>query len=77
MKNEAKHQDMLNIMEEYHHYLEESGCVDRLLSGGDQLTCERQVGSQRQTMCGLTQRERLNVLEPVVEDWHASLPSSG
>ena len=70
MKNEAKHQDMLDIMEAYQKYLEESGCVDRVLSGGDQLTCERQVGSQRQTMCGLTQRERLNVLEPVVEDWH-------
>ena len=70
MKNEAKHQDMLDIMEEYHKYLEESGCVDRVLSGGDQLTCERQVGSQRQTMCGEFQRERLSVLEPVVEDWH-------
>lgn len=42
----------------------------RVLSGGDLLTCERQQGSQRHMMCGDTARERLQVLEPVNEDWH-------
>ena len=34
------------------------------------VTCERQIGSQKHMMCGNTARERLQVLEPVVEDWH-------
>ena len=72
MKNEAKHQDMIEIMKTYQKYLDDSGFsnANRVLSGGDQLTCERQVGSQRHMMCGNTPRERLEVLEPVVEDWH-------
>ena len=72
MKNEAKHQDMIAIMQTYQRYLTDSGCSDteRVLSGGDQLTCERQVGSQRHMMCGNAPRERLGLLEPVVEDWH-------
>lgn len=39
--------------------------------GGDQLTRERQSGAQRHVMCGDTPRERLELLEPVSEDWHA------
>ena len=42
-----------------------------VVSGGDHLTCERQIGSQRHLMCGNTRRDRLELLEPVVEDWHA------
>ena len=41
-----------------------------VLSGGDLLTCERQQGSQKHMMCGDTPRERLQILEPVSEDWH-------
>ena len=41
-----------------------------ILSGGDQVTYERQLGSLKHMMCGNTTRERLQVLEPVVEDWH-------
>ena len=37
-----------------------------VLSGGDHLTCERQVGAQRHVMCGNTSRDRLEILEPVV-----------
>lgn len=49
-----------------------SGCDEaaRVLSGGDQLTCERQVGSQHQMRCGNSPRQRLELLEPVLEDWH-------
>ena len=42
----------------------------RVASGGDQLTCERQLGSQRHMMDGDTPRERLQLLEPQTEDWH-------
>ena len=71
MKNETKHKDMLEIMTTLQEYLGESYPDDRpVLSGGDQLTCERQVGAQRHMMCGNTARERLELLKPVVEDWH-------
>ena len=71
MKNEAKHSDMIEIMSAMHKYLGEGYPSDRrILSGGDQLTCERQVSSQRHTMDGDTLQERLGVLEPVTEDWH-------
>ena len=41
-----------------------------VLSGGNQLTCERQVGAQRHMMCGNTVKERLELIKPVIEDWH-------
>ena len=62
---------MIDIMSALHEYLGRAYNQDRrTLSGGDQVTCERQVGSQRHMMCGNTRRERLEVLEPVAEDWH-------
>ena len=68
MKNETKHADMLAIMKTLQDYLGNDYPDDRpVLSGGDQLTCERQVGAQRHMMCGNTVRDRLR---PVVEDWH-------
>ena len=72
MKNEAKHTDMIDIMTVMHNYLGD-GYADGhvVVSGGDHLTCERQIGSQRHLMCGNTRRDRLELLEPVVEDWHA------
>lgn len=71
MKNETKHSDMIDIMSALHEYLGRAYNQDRrILNGGDQVTCERQVGSQRHMMCGNTRRERLEVLEPVAEDWH-------
>ena len=71
MKNEAKHKDMLDIMNTLQDYLGESYPDDRpVLSGGDQMTCERQVGAQRHMMCGNSVKERLENLKPVVEDWH-------
>ena len=71
MKNEAKHKDMLDIMNTLQDYLGKDYPDDRpVLSGGDQMTCERQVGAQRHMMCGNTARERLELLKPVAEDWH-------
>ena len=71
MKNEAKHSDMIDIMSRMQEYLGKNYPSDRRVpSGGDQLTCERQVGAQRHTMCGNTAQERLGILEPVTEDWH-------
>ena len=50
MKNEASRSDMIDIMKCMHDYLgKEYPTERRVLSGGDQLTCERQVGAQRHT----------------------------
>ena len=72
MKNEAKHSDMVDIMTAEHDYLgKEFPENSKVLSGGDQLTCERQFCAQRHLMDGDTPRDRLQNVEPVCEDWHA------
>ena len=42
-KNEAKHSDMIEIMQELQKYIGASNPSRKVISGGDQLTCERQV----------------------------------
>lgn len=68
-KNEVCHKDMLDIMKYAQNYLgnDYSGTVP---SGGDLLTCERQRCAQRHMMDSDTKVDRLELLEPVVEDWH-------
>ncbi len=74
MKNETCHKDMLDIMHEMQGYLGESYQQERrVASGGDHLTCERQIGAQKHMMDGDTPEERLYVFEPVAEDWHCQL----
>ena len=47
LKNEAKHADMVDIMRTIQGYLgEEYDGKRRVVSGGDQLTFEQQVGAQ-------------------------------
>ena len=73
MKNEAKSADMLDIMSNLQSYLKLGDKFPeslRVLSWGDQLTCEREVGSQRHVMDGDSPHDRLQLLEPQVEDWH-------
>ena len=71
MKNEASRSGMIDFMHCVQNYLGEDYPAERrVLSGGDQLTCERQVGAQRHTMDGDTLADRLGLLEPVTEDWH-------
>ena len=71
MKNEAKHDDMIDIMQTLQDYLGKGYNEEkRVLCGGDQLTCERQVGAQRLIRCADSLPERLELLEPVSEDWH-------
>ena len=71
MKNEAKHSDMHDIMKVQPAYLGDGFPGDKqVLSGGDQLTCERERCARRHRMDADTPRERLQLLEPVVEDWH-------
>ena len=71
MKNEAKHDQMIDIMRTLHQYLGEEYDASRVVvSGGDQLTCERQVGSQKLCRCADTPADRLQLVEPVSEDWH-------
>ena len=55
MKNETKHADMIDIMNTMQDYLGSDYDEERrVLSGGDQVTCERQIGSQKHMMCGNT-----------------------
>ena len=71
MKNENCHSDMVDIMTTMQGYLgKEYPSEKRVASGGDHLTCERQLGAQRHMMDGDTPRERLELLEPQAEDWH-------
>lgn len=71
MKNEAKHADMIAIMRKLQEFLGKDYSEERrVVCGGDQLTCERQVGSQRLSRCADSMAERLELLEPVSEDWH-------
>ena len=70
MKNEASRSDIIDIMHTMQKYLEQYPCERRVLSGGDQLTCERQVGAQWHVMDGDTIRDRLGLLEPAIKDWH-------
>ena len=63
--------DMIDIMKCMQGYLGENYPDEkRVLSGGDQLTCERQVEAQRHTMDGDTVHDKLGILEPITEDWH-------
>lgn len=72
MKNETVHADMIFIMKMLQEYLgKDYDERKKSLSGGDLLTCERQEGAQKHMMCGNTPKERLEVLQPVVEDWHS------
>lgn len=69
MKNEATSTGMLDIMKTMQDYLgEKYPPKNRVASGGDQLTCERQVAAMRHMMDGDT--NRLELLEPQSEDWH-------
>ena len=62
---------MLVIMKTMHDYLGEDFPSDKkVLSGGDQLTCERQSFAQKHVMDGDVPRDRLELVEPVIEDWH-------
>ena len=49
MKNETKRKDMMELKD----YLgKEHDAALRVLSGGDLVTCERQIGAKRHVMCG-------------------------
>ena len=65
-KNEAKHSDMIDIMNILHGDALPSD--RKVLSEGDQLTCEKQVCAQHHMMDGNTKQDRLGFLEPVCED---------
>lgn len=72
VKNEASNSDMAAIMKTMQNYLgNDLPSATKVLSGGDQLTCERQCGVQRHFMDADTPQESLQLIEPVCEDWHA------
>ena len=71
MKNEACGPEMIDIMQSLQGYLgNDYSLEEKVLSGGDQLTCERQASSQRHMMDGKTNDVSLQLLEPQLEDWH-------
>lgn len=71
MKDETLSKDMLDIMRVTQEYLGKNYPQERRVhSGGDHLTYERQVGAQRHMIDGNTTEDRLELLEPVAEDWH-------
>ena len=71
MKNEVRHSDMVDIMTTMQGYLRaEYPESHRVASGGDQLTCERQLGAQCHLMDGNCPTDRPQLLEPQAEDWH-------
>ena len=67
-KNEAKHDDMKAIMQTIQKY--KGAYSGAILSGGDQLTCERQRCSKFHVMDGDNPDDRFDHIEPVIEDWH-------
>lgn len=74
IKNEAKHADMVDILRTLQDYLGKTyDDKKRVVCGGDQLTCERQVGAQMLTSCANSVTERVQLLEAVSEDWHCLL----
>ena len=79
LKNENVGGEMIEIMEYCHQYVpsktvdDNSHFIQQLLIGGDQLTCERARNSQRHRRDAAFAVERLEALEPVVEDWHTKM----
>ncbi len=72
MKNENSSADMIEIIQHQQSFIPENFPKGhRIMSGGDHLTCERQIAAQHHLSDGDTQRERLELIEPQVEDWHA------
>jgi len=47
--------------------------LETCLFGGDQLTCARARSAKRHRQDSATPLEKLDGLEPVVEDWHAKM----
>ena len=72
MENEASHAGMLAIVKAMHSYLANTNTIAgyKVLSGGDQLTRERQACARRHVMDAVTPEGRLEFTEPVIEDWH-------
>ena len=68
-KNEAKHDDMIELLKAMQKYKGQQ--IGTVLSGDDQLTCERQRCSKFHVMDGNSPEDRLDQIESVIEDWHA------
>lgn len=74
---------MIEIMESLHRYVPSKTTardgenhvelLDSCLFGGDQLTCARARSAKRHRQDSETEVERLDGLQPVVEDWHAKM----
>jgi len=70
-KNEAKTEDMVDIMSHYQMYCPVvGGEIKPILLGGDGLTCERAHDAWLARTDGITQEDRLNGLIIKSEDWH-------
>ena len=78
MKNEIKHGDMVEIMQAMQEFLGDGFPPgNKVLSGGDQVTVERQVNAKRHLMDGDTPHDRLDEFEIQTEDWHTLMSFLG
>ena len=68
MKNESCRAEIMRSMQMY--LGDNYPPTSKITSGGDQLTCERQIGSQSHHMNGDNPRDRLELLDPQTKDWH-------
>ena len=68
-ENENTIDGMAKILEHLHEYVPND--VNKVVFGGDQLTCERAAGVQRLRKTGRTQLERLDRFLSTAESWHA------
>ena len=83
MKNENKHSEMIDIMEEFHQYVPtvtddtddapQKSAEHKILFGGDQLTAARARGCRDLRLNSDSITGRLQGLVPVAEDWHTSV----
>jgi hypothetical protein len=70
-KNEAKTEDMVEIMAHYQNYCPViNDKIKPIILGGDGLTCERAHDAWLARSDGLTDKDRLNGLIIKAEDWH-------
>lgn len=70
-ENENTTDGMAKILEHLHEYVPND--VNKVVFGGDQLTCVRATGVQRLRQTGRTQLERLDGFLPTAESWHAKM----
>ena len=71
-KNENDSSEIVEIMQHLHTYvpIDERGSPIHVLSGGDLLTCEREINALEDRCNASTAKGRIEGLIPCLEDFH-------